>query len=100
MPFVRAELLKFIEEKEFLLEQIRLPTRQGSRPYSTPALSRVSGSGQTDLNGARTALKGDQQKRAISCRPLLTGRGKEKSVLASAKPGNRRDSKLYLTPTF
>ena len=37
-PFVRSELLKFIEEKEFLLEQSKTPMPKGSRPYSTPVL--------------------------------------------------------------
>ncbi len=38
VPFLRAELLKFIEEKEFILKQRRVPTRQGTRPYSTPGM--------------------------------------------------------------
>ncbi len=38
LPFVRDELRKFIEEKEFILQKRRLPTRQGARPYSTPNL--------------------------------------------------------------
>ena len=39
IPFLREELLKYIEEKEFILAQRQLPTREGSRPYSTPNLT-------------------------------------------------------------
>ena len=38
VPFLRTELLLYIEEKEFQLEQRSLPSRQGARPYSTPTL--------------------------------------------------------------
>ena len=38
MPFLRKELLVYIEENEFKLQQCRLPTREGPRPYTTPTL--------------------------------------------------------------
>ena len=37
LPYTKEELLKYIEEKE-LLRKRKLPTRQGSRPYSTSCL--------------------------------------------------------------
>ena len=42
IPFLKNELRQFIEEKQQLLQQVRLPTRQGSRPYSTPTYRSVT----------------------------------------------------------
>ncbi len=70
MPFLRKELLTFIEEKEFILQQRRVPTRQGSRPYSTPTLSRTYC--DSEKCGSQDEVMASNAKRATSCRPLLS----------------------------
>lgn len=38
LPFLKTELLAYIEENEYILQHQRLPTRQDSRPYTTNAI--------------------------------------------------------------
>ncbi|KAK2186321.1 hypothetical protein NP493_206g05016 [Ridgeia piscesae] len=71
LPYVRRELLVYLEEKEFQLQQ--LPTRQWSRPYSTPTASRIG------LFSDAEAIQESRHKRVLSCRPTVT-------LQTSAKP--------------